>query len=194
LLEKKYKKKVREETLAGGISCEENEVDLGMDEIVLLFYEAGIEHERVAAEKKKKLEEEANQAAEMRQQSLESFGETRKRSESADSEGTSTKRKRSSGSDMVSYLSDKSERETELKMRELEIMQLQTVKDHELRENYMKLRKEAMEAAQNQNNSMMNQLVELQRVQQQQFIQLMRQQQDQSSSMMVLLNKITSQK
>ena len=74
---------------------------------------------------------------------------------------------------MVSYLSDKSERETDLEKRELEIMQLQTVKDHELRENYMKLRKEAMEAAQNQNNSMMNQLVELQRVQQQQFMQLM---------------------
>jgi hypothetical protein len=51
-----------------------------------------------------------------------------------------------------------------------------------------------MEAAQNQNNSMMNQLVELQRGQQQQFMQLMRQQQEQSSSMMVLLNKLTSQK
>ena len=154
-LEKKYKKKVREETLASGISCEENEVDLGMEEIVSLFYEADIGHERVEAEKKQKLEEEANQAAEVRQQSLESFGETRKRSESAYSEGTCTKRKRSSGSDMVLYLSDKSERETELKKRELEIMQLQTVKDHELRESDMKLRKEAMEAAQNQNNSMM---------------------------------------
>ncbi|CAB4033033.1 Hypothetical predicted protein [Paramuricea clavata] len=52
LLEKKYKKKVKEETLASGISCEENEVDIGMNEIVSLFYEAGIEHERVAAEKK----------------------------------------------------------------------------------------------------------------------------------------------
>ena len=51
-----------------------------------------------------------------------------------------------------------------------------------------------MEAAQNQNNSMMNQLVELQRVQQQQFMQLMRQQQEQSSCMMVLLNRLTSQK
>ena len=40
----------------------------------------------------------------------------------------------------------------------------------------------------------MNQLVELQRVQQQQFMQLMRQQQEQSSCMMVLLNKLTSQK
>jgi hypothetical protein len=67
-------------------------------------------------------------------------------------------------------VSDKSERETELKKRELEIMQLQTVKDHELRDNDTKLRKEAMEAAQNQNNSMMNQLVELQSVQQQQFM------------------------
>jgi hypothetical protein len=71
LLENKYKKKLREETLASGISCEENEVELGMDEIVSLFYEADIEHERVAAEKKKKLEEESNQAAKMRHQSLE---------------------------------------------------------------------------------------------------------------------------
>lgn len=194
LLEKKYKKKVRDETLASGISCEENEVDLGMDEIVTLFYEADKEHEKCAAEKKKKLEDEANQAAEMRQQSLESFGETRKRSESADSEGTATKRRRSSGSDMVSYLSEKSEREAELKKKELEIMQLQTAKEHELRENDMKLRKEEIEAAQNQNNSMMNRLVELQMNQQQQFMQLMRQQQEQNSCMMVLLNKLTSQK
>ncbi|XP_028408235.1 uncharacterized protein LOC114530820 [Dendronephthya gigantea] len=197
LLEKKYKKKVREETLASGICCEENEVDLGMDEIVSLFYEADMEHEKNAAEKKKKLEEDANQAAEMRQQSLESFGETRKRSESAaadPTDHTSTKRRRSSGSDMVTYLSEKSEREAELKKKELEIMKLQTVKDNELRENDMKLRKEAMEAAQNQNNSMMNQLVELQRIQQQQFMQLMRQQQEQSSCMMALLNKLTSQK
>ena len=134
--------------------------------------------------------EEANQAAEMRQQSLESFGETRKRSGSANSEATGTKRKKSSGSDMVLYLSEKSEREAELK----EIMKEQAVKDHELKENDMKLRKEAMEAAQNQNNSMMNQLVELQRVQQLQFMQLMRQQEEQSSCMMVLLDKLTSQK
>jgi hypothetical protein len=64
LLEKKYKKKVQEETLASGISCEENEVDLAMDEIVSLFHEAAMEHERVATEKKKKIEEEANQAVE----------------------------------------------------------------------------------------------------------------------------------
>ena len=194
VLEKKYKKKIQDETLASGISCEENEVDLAMDEIVSLFLEADIEHERVATEKKKKFEEEANQAAEMRQQSLESFGETRKRSGSANSEATGTKRKRSSGSDMVLYLREKSEREAELKKNELEIMKEQAVKDHELKENEMKLRKEAMEASQNQNNSMMNQLVELQRVQQQQFMQLMRQQQEQSSCMMVLLNKLTSQK
>ena len=193
VLEKKYKKKVQDETLASGISCEENEVDLAMDEIVSLFHEADIEHERVATEKKK-FEEEANQPAEMRQQSLESFGETRKRSGSANPEATSTKRKRSSGSDMVLYLSEKSEREAELKKKELEIMKEQAVKDHELKENDMKLRKEAMEAAQNQNNSMMNQLVDLQRVQQQQFMQLMRQQQEQSSCMMVLLNRLTSQK
>ena len=57
----------------------------------------------------------------------------------------------------------------------------------------MKLRKESVEATQNQNNSIMNQLVELQRGQQQQFMQLMRQQQERSSCMMVLLNKLTSQ-
>ena len=106
VLEKKYKKKVQDETLANGISCDENEVDLAMDDIVSLFHEADIEHERVATEKKK-FEEEANQAAEMRQQSLESFGETRKRSGSANPEATGTKRKRSSGSDMVLYVSER---------------------------------------------------------------------------------------
>ena len=106
VLEKKYKKKVQDETLASGISCDENEVDLAMDEIVSLFHEADIEHERVATEKKK-FEEEANQAAEMRQQSLESFGETCKRSGSANPEATGTKRKRSSGSDMVLYVSER---------------------------------------------------------------------------------------
>ena len=106
VLEKKYKKKVQDETLANGISCDENEVDLAMDDIVSLFHEADIEHERVATEKKK-FEEEANQAAEMRQQSLESFGETRKRSGSANPEATGIKRKRSSGSDMVLYVSER---------------------------------------------------------------------------------------
>ena len=54
VLEKKYKKKVQDETLASGRSWEENEVDLTMDEIVSLFHEADIEHERLATEKKKK--------------------------------------------------------------------------------------------------------------------------------------------
>ena len=175
VLEKKYKKQVQDETLGSGISCDENEVDLAIDEIVSLFHEADIEHERVATDTKKKFEQEANQAAEMRQQSLESFGETRKRSASVNSEATGTKRK--CGSDMVLYLSEKSEQEAELSKKKLEIMKEQAVKDHELKENEMKLRKEAMEAAQNQNNSMLNQLVELQRVQQQQFMQLVRQQQ-----------------
>ena len=194
VLEKKHKKKIRDENLASGISCQENEVDLGMDEIITLFHDADMEHERASKEKKRKLEEEASQAAEMRQQSLESFGETRKRSEFTDSEVKTAKRKRSSGSDMVLYLREKSEREAELKKKELEIMQQQTDKDYELKENDMKLRKEAMEVAQNQNNSVLNQLIELQRTQQQQFMQLMRHQQEQSSCMMALLNKLTSGK
>ncbi|XP_028413249.1 DNA ligase 1-like [Dendronephthya gigantea] len=196
LLEKKYKKKIREETLASGISPEENEIDLAMDEIVTLFNEADRENEKIAADKKRKIEEENSQAAELRQQSMESFGETRSRVNSNPDQQKElgagpTKRKRSTGSDMVSYLNCKSEREAELRKKEMEMQQAEAAKEHELREKDMKLREEAMKSSQQQNSFMMNQLLELQRVQQQQFMLLMQQQKEQSTCIISLLDKIT---
>jgi len=123
LLMKKFKKKENEEARASGIACEEeNEIDKGLRDIVNLFSD----HERHLQEeneqRKQKLETEAAQAEELRLNSLETFGQTRKRkSLDSEEESPNSSRKRRSSTDTINYLKEKSVVDAEIRKQELEL-------------------------------------------------------------------------
>ena len=71
--------------------------------------------------KKYKVEEELVQAQNMRNASLETFGETRKRKENDTSEGSQKRSRRSTSNDYISYFSEKHERETPLHQEKLKL-------------------------------------------------------------------------
>ena len=80
-LEKNHKKKTSDENKQSGISTEQSEKDIALDDIIERFRESSIKFEEINAEKAKSIEKELSQAKEMRDQSLETFTETRKRKE-----------------------------------------------------------------------------------------------------------------
>lgn len=100
-----------------------------MEEIASLFEEA----DRLYNSKRRKNQEEALQAEEMRNTSLETFKESQKR----DQEGKPKpkKRKRASGADSLAFLEERVETESQQKKEELE-----------LRKQELQMEKEAKEA------------------------------------------------
>ena len=116
LLEAKFKKQVRDEEAASGISVEISEIDVLLEEIT--------EKEKVAEEegettgKGKKVQLEKGKAEEMRKLAMERMGESSKRK---NEEGGQCKRKRRSGSDTVEYLREKAAIEKELREKEIEL-------------------------------------------------------------------------
>ena len=77
LLDRRFRKKVSEDEKASGTSPEPSEEDVMMEEIISLFDEA----DRLNDCKKKKIQEEASQAEEMRNMSLETFKQSQERSQ-----------------------------------------------------------------------------------------------------------------
>ena len=77
-LEKTYKKQKREEDKQSGINPEETEVDFALADIIERFEEAQKTHQGVSEKQKKKTEQDAAKAEDMRRKSLETFGEIMK--------------------------------------------------------------------------------------------------------------------
>ena len=77
LLDRRFRKKVSEDEKASGTSPEPREEDVMMEEIISLFDEA----DGLNDCKKKKIQEEASQAEEMRNMSLETFKQSQERSQ-----------------------------------------------------------------------------------------------------------------
>ena len=77
-LEKAYKKQKREEDGASGINPEETEVDVALSDIIERFEETQKVQQEACEKQKKKVEQEAAIAEDMRRKSLETFGETMK--------------------------------------------------------------------------------------------------------------------
>lgn len=129
LLERRYRKKVSEDEKASGTSPEPSEVDVMMEEFVSLFEEA----QRLNDSKRRKIQEEALQAEEMRNTSLETFKESQKK----DQEGKPKpkKKKRASGADSLTFLKERAETESQQKKEKLE-----------LRKQELQMEKEAKEA------------------------------------------------
>ena len=119
LLVKKYKSKWTAEDKASGIAPNHTEIDESLHGLIERFDEADAARQKATAEKKSKIEEELVQAQNMRNVSLETFGETRKREENDSGEGSQKRSRRSTSNDFISHFSEKHEREISLRQEEL---------------------------------------------------------------------------
>ena len=104
LLQARYKEKEREEIRASGISPEQDELDVLLEEIT--------EREKAAEENRedvnRKKENDKVTAKEMQKQAMERMGQTKKRKTQEDNEGDAKdRRKRRNGSDAVEFLKEK---------------------------------------------------------------------------------------
>ena len=134
LIAKKFKSKQNEENKASGISPEITELNEALQDITERFNEADLDRDKESAEKKSKQAEDLIKAQEIRNQSLETFGDTRKRKEDTGE----VNRKRSRKTDTFLYLEEKSKRDHELqaeaiklKEKKLELQAQQLQMQHE---------------------------------------------------------------
>ena len=109
LLEKKYVKKTNEIDRASGIAPEEEgEMGKGLREIIELFKDSDLKKHLETEKQREAMDNEVQQAEELRLQSLETIGETSRR-KGSDREECTPKRRRSD--DTINYLREKSEKE-----------------------------------------------------------------------------------
>ena len=159
----KFIDKQREEERASGISAEYDELDQLLQEIKDLKEDSEREIAETDEKKNKKLEEDKESADSIRRRSLERMSETRKRESSDETFETSTPAKsRNNGSETVNFLREKSERDSEYKMQELDI-----------RKQELLLRQKQEESSRQQTQL------------------LMQQQQQQSQALLLLIQKLT---
>ena len=121
ILEKKAKKRRREIENGTGISPEDSELDLALEEIIEKWEAADQEVQLDNQSKAKKLEKDKETAEEMLRMSMETLGASKKRK--SDPDGSADKKrckKRRGGSDTVQFLKEHSEMEFRLKREELE--------------------------------------------------------------------------
>ena len=183
LLDRRFGKKVSEDEKASGTSPEPSEEDVMMEEIISLFDEA----DRLNDCKKKKIQEEASQAEEMRNMSLETFKQSQERSQ--DGQPKPKKKKRANGADTMTFLKDRVEIESRQRLEELELRKRELQMEKEAKEAELNLRaKEHEERVEQQRNA-----TRLQQQQQQQLqnmnMALFQQQQQQTQALMSLLQK-----
>ena len=147
------------------------------------FDEADKLHKQATKHKKEKLEQEAAQATEMRNMSLESFGETRKRKKSNDEEQEYKRKKmKSTGSDTFAYLREKACSDEKLKKEEMELRKLEASANREQQQEIMK----HLTESQKQHQNTMQQFMQMQ---QQQTTTMMQQQQQLNVALLTVLQK-----
>lgn len=122
-----FKKKINAEERASGISPEETELDIALQDIMERLDEAEEEQSKQTANKKAKQEGDMQKAKEMRKRSLETFSETKDRS----MEENCSKRSRNNGSETIAYLKEKAAMEVQLRKEELQ--QKAHLKEEELK-------------------------------------------------------------
>ena len=127
----------REEERASGIAPDELiEADTILDELISLFETAANDFRAIDRDKVEKVAAESAKAKEMRQQSLETLGETRKRMSGEEAVGYG-KKARNTGKDTISWLRERMVVETEFRKREIELKEqelAENIKARELRE------------------------------------------------------------
>ena len=126
MLKSHFLQKMREEENGSGIAPPElTPVEAALEEIIEKEKEFEKKHTTEDSDKKEKVEKDRKTTEEMRQESLETFAETKKRKasngEEEETEGAKFKKNRRSGTDTLAYLKDKSDQELEVKKKELEM-------------------------------------------------------------------------
>ena len=181
MLKSHFLQKMREEENGSGIAPPElTPVEAALEEIIEKEKEFEKKHTTEDSDKKEKVEKDRKTAEEMRQESLETFAETKKRKasngEEEETEGAKFKKNRRSGTDTLAYLKDKSDQELVVKKKELE-MQKQMQEEQLNEQRNMRQQQAGMiEAFSSMQQSMQRQLqqqTELQQQQQQQNNQFM---------------------
>ena len=114
----KRKAKNREEEAGSGISPEPSEADTLLDEPIDIFQTADLEHKAAANERKGNQAAEIAKAQEMRQQSVETLGESRKR-RLGEEGGKGSKRRNEE--ETYSLLREKMETDTKMKVEKLQL-------------------------------------------------------------------------
>lgn len=153
LLQKKYKRQMREEITASGIEVgEPSELDLALEEAVMLFESEDEEREKNRTAK----EEEKIKAEEVRRVAVESIKETNKRkseTELSSSSGSFKSKKAAT----LTYLMEKADKE--INVRKMEVQQKE--KELEVRKLELELKNKQFEIQQEQNKQMMELLMTL---------------------------------
>ena len=113
----------REEERASGISPEITEVDILLDELLEMFSSAAFDQQAAEKEKVDKRVEDVEKAKELRQQSLETLGETRKRrkEEAGDGKQKKVRNTKSVGNDTFAFLEKKMQEDAKIQREELEL-------------------------------------------------------------------------
>lgn len=148
LLEKKYKKKEREEIDASGLgTVESSELDDAIEEVAALFESQEQERDK----EKNSKQDERSRAEDARLVALETARETAKRK---GSDNGSFKAKRTA---IVDFLRDKSNQESEYRKKELE----HKAQELEVRKQELEIRRMELDAQTKQNQNLLNTLLEL---------------------------------
>ncbi len=148
LLERKFKKKERDEINASGIGTDDpSELDGAIEEVSGLFKSQEEEREK----EKNSKEDERIQAEDARLVALETARETAKRK---GSDNSSFKAKKTA---IVEFLRDKANQENEYRKKELE----HKAQELEVRKQELEIRRMELEAQTKQNQNLLNSLLEL---------------------------------
>ena len=146
LLAKAYRRKIREEERASGISTPElTEVEQALEDLVVREDEADRDQQETAAQKRK-VKEDKKDAEEVRKRAMERLGDRMKRSEI---EGKGKKR-RSSGNNTLEYLKERNEMLDEFKKEELELKKQELQQEAKKNEAMMKLMSQQLAQQQKQ--------------------------------------------
>ena len=162
VLKKRFKKEDNEDKRASVTSPEQNETNDAVREIVEQFEEAAKMQQEMTAEEKKKQEQEVLQAEEMRQVSLESFGETRKRTKSNDEKSNGKTSAKVKCTETMKSLRERAAQEDQMKKDEMSI-----------KKNELELQKQQQQALECQLNRQFDQTQQILQQQQQQNLLLM---------------------
>ena len=196
ILEKKAKKRKREIENGTGISPEDSELDVALEEIIEKWEAAEQEFQLDNQSKAKKLEKDKETAEEMRKMSMETLAASKKRkSDSDESAGEKRCKKRRGGSDTVQFLKEHSEMEFQFKREELDAKKT----EQSLLIEQQKQQQQMMISMFQQQQQQQNQQQQLQQQQMQQQLQqmqtmFMETQKQQAQLMATLVQKMSEHK
>ena len=134
VIAKMYHEKQRKEARESGINPDETELEQAVLDSIERFRESDEKATIESREKKKKVEEDAAAALEMRKRSLETFGESTERNGK-----DKAKRQRNSGSETIQYLQQKTEANYKLRQEELQMRQQEEQQQRQQNNNLIQM-------------------------------------------------------